>query len=1132
MSKKKTLRTLLLTGCVVAGLGAFSACGEKPHTHSYGYDEIEWQWNADYTRATATVVCDDCDETQDGHVLTVTAEGNSIQKTEVAAQPGQAGSVTYVAKVTIEGTQYSSEPVTFTVKYEVAVPTLAGGTYTGEAQSASVPEDAPYTVTSNAQNAVDAGSYDVTLTLKDPVNNKWATTDEASVTVKYTIAKAEVAVPTLAGGTYTGEAQSASVPEDAPYTITSNAQNAVNAGSYDVTLTLKDPVNNKWATTDEASVTVKYTIAKAENSVTLSDVAAIHCHETPVTNATAAFGEITYVYATSEDGEYGAVSAFEEGTYYVKAVVTGTDNYDGAQSSAKSFTVTHLYNGWNTDDAEYDYASCACGAIDRTQSFKKTVDLARQEVILEGGAGAQAVSITGVSAYDRVENVALGSISLGTDLANLVVSDELKAATQSHGEQNLTVTVKAGEGTHTVQVPVLIVTKIITTPGEVAALQYTDAATGVYGYYRLGGNIAMTDNSYYKEYVSGYFSFEALGFGGTLDGANYTITAKTRTFGIFVLLRNATVKNLTVQDAWYYGGAAQEALVAKAAYNTTFENVNFEIKGASGSANSNTGDGIGWLINSFCDGCTFRNVTVQSNGRVLPSLFGEKFTATNTLENVTVYAAGLVEVGHDRGTDPVTVYTVNDLTGIALYVNDTLAQQTVSLKNETATLDLGENYADATVESIKYGERDLGTSLTLTLADCFTEADVGVVTLTIKVKIGNNENYTITLPVEIQTAYQTAALETRKEIILSADTYSLDLGADGKINGLKEGRTVLSTTYKGELISVAIGVYKERRTVVLNGGDPLDFDLDIGIAYNASSKTRTYTQNSALVRTLTLTDGSDPGGLISVTCGGKEIPLSECSLSCGVLSVAAKAFGTELYGEQTLVAETETAEEISTFTGTLLLITKTVRTKAELETAITCQWQGDTIFGYYVFGGDISCAGYAMASPWATDWNETHGFRGTLDGRGYKLKNYKCSQYGMTAQIGSGAVVKNIVFEDAVYLGGTNTLIARGILKATIENITVTLSSASTPDVGTVTNNIFDGGLLASESSHGNTFRGITLNAAGMTIASLFGKTQNDSAYENVNVYAAAVIRYCRDGSDAPEGVVLHVTEQIGKSGA
>ena len=82
------------------------------------------------------------------------------------------------------------------------------------------------------------------------------------------------------------------------------------------------------------------------NAITAFDTADIVYGKTPVFTATAKYGEAEITFATKKDGEYKAWGELENhnvGTYYVKASVAATDEYDGAEET-KSFEVKKATN--------------------------------------------------------------------------------------------------------------------------------------------------------------------------------------------------------------------------------------------------------------------------------------------------------------------------------------------------------------------------------------------------------------------------------------------------------------------------------------------------------------------------------------------------------------------------------------------------------------------------------------------------------------------------------------------------------------------------------------------------------------------------------------------------------------------
>ena len=143
--------------------------------------------------------------------------------------------------------------------------------------------------------------------------------------------------PVIASAVYTGEKQTAVVPENAGYAVTTN-DGGVHAGDYDVVLTLTDAEAYEWKTPDEsnaATVTLKFTITKADNEITALTIAdRYYGDEAAAPVAIAKFGTPAFTYSASENGEYTATVPTAVGKYFVKAAVEGTNDYAGAEKIA------------------------------------------------------------------------------------------------------------------------------------------------------------------------------------------------------------------------------------------------------------------------------------------------------------------------------------------------------------------------------------------------------------------------------------------------------------------------------------------------------------------------------------------------------------------------------------------------------------------------------------------------------------------------------------------------------------------------------------------------------------------------------------------------------------------------------
>ena len=179
---------------------------------------------------------------------------------------------------------------------------------------------------------------------------------------------------------------------------------------------------------DLSNVTADMTVyakfkAYAHNSVSGLTVADIKCGETPAPTATAVHGTVTYKYATAEDGEYTEITAFRSGVYYVKAFVEEGDDYEGAESPAVSFRVSHNFNA---------NGKCACGEYN-TQGVKYGYDSANKVYYVDLNNGLNVAEVNVLSVYDDGTNgqhavtfIRNGAFRNNGNIVKVILPDSIK----------------------------------------------------------------------------------------------------------------------------------------------------------------------------------------------------------------------------------------------------------------------------------------------------------------------------------------------------------------------------------------------------------------------------------------------------------------------------------------------------------------------------------------------------------------------------------------------------------------------------------------------------------------------------------------------------------------------------------
>ena len=194
-------------------------------------------------------------------------------------------------------------------------------TYNGEEQTLTVenlPEGAVVTY-EGTHKFTNAGEYTIRATVsKEGYNDK-------VVSAKLTIAKAKVEVPTAKTNlVYTGEAI-VGVEANALCTVTGGS--AVEAGTHEATVTLKDTNNYEWASEFDGKVT--YTIAKAEISVSGVTAPEMSVVDTGsainfVVNGVPSNVKATVTYYSDEAMTTPVSEARGVGVYFVKVELSST----------------------------------------------------------------------------------------------------------------------------------------------------------------------------------------------------------------------------------------------------------------------------------------------------------------------------------------------------------------------------------------------------------------------------------------------------------------------------------------------------------------------------------------------------------------------------------------------------------------------------------------------------------------------------------------------------------------------------------------------------------------------------------------------------------------------------------------
>ena len=289
----------------------------------------------------------------------------------------------------------------------------------------------------------------------------------------------------------------------------------------------------------------------------------------------------TYGYTGSGNGKLGTeITEIPEGIE-IKTTLCSHE-YDNdcdelCNNCGEERVATHPAS-WSVQEGKDVYA-CECGKVSKELI---TVLPTRQKLDLnwtgiEGTAGSGVYnSLTGqkcnklsmdLSEIGDWEITSATFDSTKTTGINALSFNGNQISQSEYGNLNYTVTVTIADGTtHSVVVPVLVVTNVITTPEELNGMYITTTTIpGKGGYFELGNDIeyngawlswATWSNSHSNGLTSfklGWANPETAGFQGTFDGCGYTISGLEMniTWGGFITLlgANGTIKNVSFADA-------------------------------------------------------------------------------------------------------------------------------------------------------------------------------------------------------------------------------------------------------------------------------------------------------------------------------------------------------------------------------------------------------------------------------------------------------------------------------------------------------------------------------------------------------------------------------------------------------
>ena len=415
---------------------------------------------------------------------------------------------------------------------------------------------------------------------------------------------------------------------------------------------------------------------------------------------------------------------------------------------------------------------------------------------------------------------------------------------------------------------------------------------------------------------------------------------------------------------------------------------------------------------------------------------------------------------------------------------------------------------DATVKNISfeianYSEETQGAALFASnVQDCLFEKVTVTVTKAINMETNNN----IGLLVAQQTGgttFETVNVIAEKSILTTLVGNGYWSGNNGK--NKYENCTVSCSKLK------YIGGNESSNPSVVGSTDGITAELENTVDFVATQQLILGLDE----KSLSLVDGENDYSSMTVTaitCLSYDLGSDINNLDLDGIKADMSAHGENVI---TVVGIHDGAA--TTLTIPVLFVTD-VLTKENIKANIQSQGTALGEGAYYILQSDIDASGIDWKASML--WDQSQGFKGTIDGRGYTVKNlnigegvpgiFNCTQ---------DAVVKNIGFTIANFVPQANQSVFGVITDHTLfENVNITFNCTFTATTG---------GILSGNNAVGNTYKDVKIVAGGSEIYYLVSHASNGgSHFENVTAEATK-INYIYGTISSVNGITTGETKEI-----
>lgn len=370
----------------------------------------------------------------------------------------------------------------------------------------------------------------------------------------------------------------------------------------------------------------------------------------------------------------------------------------------------------------------------------------------------------------------------------------------------------------------------------------------------------------------------------------------------------------------------------------------------------------------------------------------------------------------------------------------------------------------------------------------------------------NNTNKTVTTAAGVNglTVNVPRDDETATDKIIVGQSYEYLLADVAEITGIKLGNSDFTAyTFADGTLTIKADAFGAAdtgsKTLVVTAknekGYVMNFNLNVTVEFVATpvalEGTREIVLSSGNDFSVDLGDYTNATAL-AATLGGENV-----TYSGGTLTVTDEfKANTQKHGNQTLSVIVQKDGKYYNVTTNVLVVTQDIKTVGEFVTV------SGKIYGYYRLANDLLNTGDSIDVSGSGDWKNADGqsgFRGTFDGNGKTISGYTKTN-GMFGIVGQGAVIKNFIYEATIHNAGGN-VIARSITGATVEGVTINIKSIK----GTLSADS-EGGVITGLMSHTTLYKNVTINASGIDLDTLFGKSYGQYKAEKANTFVGCTV--------------------------